>query len=69
MKEGVAFVKKVESELAAECKAQGLDKSAAEALACYHKNKSKAGFRVFNGCDEEPGKKLVATVVAKHNGE
>lgn len=66
---GVKFVRQLRGELADVCREKGLEKTAADALACYGANKGKAGYRVLKGCDEAPGKDLVAAVVAKHGGK
>lgn len=67
--DGVKFIQKLEADLAAECTSKGYDKSAVDALACYDKNKSKRGYFVLKGCDDKPGKELIAAVVAKHGGK
>lgn len=66
MNEGVKFVKALEGEIAAECKAKGYEESAKEALDCYAKNKGAIGYRIFKSCPPEPGKTIVAAVTAKH---
>lgn len=63
---GTKFVHQLRKELTEVCLEKGMEKSAGEALSCYGKNKGKPGYRVFKGCDEAPGKELVAAVVEKH---
>jgi hypothetical protein len=63
---GAKFVKQLAREIDQACVEKGMEKSAGEALTCYGKNKGKAGYRVLKGCDEAPGKELVAAVVDKH---
>lgn len=67
--EGVKFVRQLESELTKVCDEKGFEKTKGDALACYAANKGKAGYRVLKGCDEAPGKELVAAVVDKHGGK
>lgn len=67
--EGVKFVHQLESELTQACDEKGFEKTKGDALACYAANKGKAGYRVLKGCDEAPGKELVAAVVDKHGGK
>lgn len=67
--EGVKFVHQLESELTQACDEKGFEKTKGDALTCYAANKGKAGYRVLKGCDEAPGKELVAAVVDKHGGK
>ena len=64
-----AILKTFKAELAAECTAQKLEESAKDALECYDKNASAIGYRIFKACPEQPGKALVAAVVAKHGAK
>ena len=64
-----AILKNFKAELAAECTAQKLEESAKDALECYDKNASAIGYRIFKACPEQPGKALVAAVVAKHGAK
>ena len=66
---GAAFVTQLKNEIAETCVAKGYDKSQAETLACYEKNKGKRGYFVLKGCDDKIGKELVAAVVEKHGGK
>jgi hypothetical protein len=66
---GARFVRQLESEISAVCTDKGMEKSAGDALGCYAKNKGKRGYFVWKGCDEAPGKELVAAVVEKHGGK
>lgn len=63
---GPEILNTFESELAAECTAKKLEESTKDALQCYHDNKGERGYFIFKKCPEEPGKALVAAVVAKH---
>ncbi len=64
-----AILKTFKAELAAECTAQKLEETAKDALECYDKNASAIGYRIFKACPEQPGKALIAAVVAKHGAK
>ncbi|MDC0721350.1 hypothetical protein [Nannocystis bainbridge] len=63
------IMKTLKSEVAAECQAQKLEEKHKDVLECYDKNRSAMGYRIFKSCAEEPGKTLIAAVVAKHGGK
>jgi len=64
-----SIMKTFKSELIAECNAKKLEETAKDTLECYDKNASERGYFIFKKCPEEPGKALVAAVVAKHGGK
>ncbi|HEY0135839.1 MAG TPA: hypothetical protein VGB85_17260 [Nannocystis sp.] len=64
-----AILKTFKAELAAECTAQKTEETAKDALECYDKNASALGYRIFKTCPEQPGKALIAAVVAKHGAK
>ena len=64
-----AILKTFQAELTAECVAQKSDETAKDALECYDKNSSALGYRIFKTCPEQPGKALIAAVVAKHGAK
>ncbi|WP_434419699.1 hypothetical protein [Nannocystis pusilla] len=63
------IMKTLKSEVKAECQAQKLEEKHKDVLECYDKNRSAMGYRLFKTCAEEPGKTLIAAVVAKHGGK
>ena len=65
-KESPDDLDKLEAEVAAVCKQTKAEETAKEALECYVENAGAAGYRLFKACPEQPGKDLIAAVVAKH---
>ncbi len=57
------------SELTDACVSAHADEGAEDALDCYDENHSVLGDRLFEACPPQPGKALVAAVVAKHGAK